>query len=939
MTVGRLACSFGQIVDCRQMARDDVKRFVDAFGGVNEARTFAELATAALPGETRDQGRYVARVHRLKHEAEQLGYRFKSERGVGYRLLARPSARILPAPPDPFFGRDGLIARLVETIGPGKVCTCHGLAGYGKTALALVVANRLDQGGGWPADVTWISFPRDLRDNDALPWVASSVGLAQTRNPVDSIIERYRNSSTLVVLDQADSVRVSCTELVPRLIADCPDVAVLVTGTVPLGIMGELKFAVADLDPGPAADLFVEHARKLGIDPPTTERRVRLVEQICESRGFNARLIELAAGHLRTKGLPQILGRRRLDVGDAEEQSRANFALFDDDCQRVLAAMSVLRSPFALDDPTAAIVGIPREALEHLADAKLVGTALRRVSAEMTRPRFQLDPFIVGPASKRFAEPDMEAARSQTERELRRCVLTWVEDVPPAGRVGWLSRIDLHYATIVKALDALELQDAARALLQLLPFWQTRGRFADGLLVLEATASRAAGGPLEHHKEALAQIDIARGFLALQLVNRPGSADWFTEGAKAARIVEREDLVALAHFGLALSGGDPRDAHEAAERTDLPAWATADALVFRGWTAYASADYKGAEVEFEAAALYAHNRKEQRSEASARLGQAWVARRCCRLGEAEKWAEKAKHLAGGLGDHGLVANVLNTEAEFARCRNGPDDLAKAEALLREGEAAARRAAVPWIVGRLQGSLGEVLRMQATTRAELHEAREYLADSLVTAERWNAGSDQGWRYFGLSIIASSLGDLHGARAALDEALRIVEPGRRSDGVDGIEVVGRRDPWQAARCHQRLARLDLSEDQKSLEAVRTLLDAARGQLRFEALDDLTWTLQDLEVACVGHEEWSLAARLHGARLGVLEVIAFGMRSPETHAASLDPYAKLIRRGRERSRDSLPTWDSEVATERTLLAERSEIRHRVIDLLEHVERRLLR
>lgn len=165
--------------------------------------------------------------------------------------------------------------------------------------------------------------------------------------------------------------------------------------------------------------------------------------------------------------------------------------------------------------------------------------------------------------------------------------------------------------------------------------------------------------------------------------------------------------------------------------------------------------------------------------------------------------------------------------------------------------------------------------------------------MASAEQWTAEAH---------ALAVQLGDaslqanvINTQRAQLRKGLALV------DGRDGRPS----DRWQAARFRQRLGRLDV-EDSPS-KAIVALTEVAKTQLELGTLDDLAWSLQDLEVAPTKLGELERSATLYGARTQLVAEIGFGMTDPGSHDKSLDRYAWTIRVAKEQSMQALgERWD---------------------------------
>ncbi|WP_328611040.1 tetratricopeptide repeat protein [Amycolatopsis sp. NBC_00345] len=218
------------------------------------------------------------------------------------------TARMLPAQPRSFTGREDQIRQLLrdvtpdhrgtDDVSPSGICAIDGMAGIGKTALALHVAHRVaDQfpDGQFFLDLqahTPGQVPLD-RD-DALSLLLTAAGVDPSAIPVDlaarSALWRdiTAKKAVLIVLDNAadhDHVR--------PLLPDSPRSLILITSRRRLeAIQDTESLSLAVLPPVEAQDLFVRVSR-------TCEERPELVEALTELCGRLPLAITLLAGRLR----------------------------------------------------------------------------------------------------------------------------------------------------------------------------------------------------------------------------------------------------------------------------------------------------------------------------------------------------------------------------------------------------------------------------------------------------------------------------------------------------------------------------------------------------------------------------------------------------------------------------------------------------------------
>ena len=226
---------------------------------------------------------------------------------AAWRALA-PSDEI-PVLLDPFFGRFVELERIASLLTRERLVTLTGLAGVGKTRLALEALrtplSRFDR-------VAFIPLAGASADGDVAPITLARLGGDSRGDLGRSLSAALRGSRPLVILDSAEHVRGGTIELVRRLL-ELESATVVVTSQVPLGLPGEHLVIVEPLPASDALALLVERAERAGaqVDPSD-----RVLTDICARLDGLPLAIELAAPKLRTLDAGALL--RRLSESDAD---------------------------------------------------------------------------------------------------------------------------------------------------------------------------------------------------------------------------------------------------------------------------------------------------------------------------------------------------------------------------------------------------------------------------------------------------------------------------------------------------------------------------------------------------------------------------------------------------------------------------------------------
>ncbi|MGK5550627.1 tetratricopeptide repeat protein [Actinomadura kijaniata] len=247
------------------------------------------------------------------------------------RVDALTALRSLPADPVPFTGRDVEIERLTRQGGPA-VRVIDGMAGVGKTALAVHAAHRLAD--RYPDGQVFLNLHGHSRDRaamtagEALAELLLTLGVAARRIPpgADARGRLWRSllaeGRFLLVLDDAAS-----SEQVRPLLPGAGTNVVLVTSRRRLGgLQGAASLSLGLLPDVAAADLFARLVSRPGLDGRDGD--VGRMVALC---GRLPLAVRLAAGRLRHRPawspadliVEMVSARDRLSAIKAEDESLA----------------------------------------------------------------------------------------------------------------------------------------------------------------------------------------------------------------------------------------------------------------------------------------------------------------------------------------------------------------------------------------------------------------------------------------------------------------------------------------------------------------------------------------------------------------------------------------------------------------------------------------
>lgn len=255
---------------------------------------------------------------------------------------------------DPFIGRSREVVAVRELVRTNRLVTLCGLAGVGKTRLALAAIGGLAKAF---ERVLFIGLAGTDRDEDVASVVLARIGGRPTRDDaLASLSATLRGSRSLLVVDSAEHVRGGVTALVDALLASAGP-ALLVTSQIPLSIRHERLMIVEPLPAPEALQLLVDRAQRAGAVNLTAREPLTA---ICERLDRLPLAIELAAPKLRTLTASTLLERLGGDLTLLTADPRQhryptlraalewNYAQLGGDEQRALRALSTFAGSWPL---------------------------------------------------------------------------------------------------------------------------------------------------------------------------------------------------------------------------------------------------------------------------------------------------------------------------------------------------------------------------------------------------------------------------------------------------------------------------------------------------------------------------------------------------------------------------------------------------------------
>jgi predicted ATPase/DNA-binding CsgD family transcriptional regulator len=216
-----------------------------------------------------------------------------------------------------FVGRRHELAAIATMLKSARLVTVTGMAGVGKTRVALRAA--ADNSRRFTDGVCFAELG-GLRDLELVPHtVAACLGLPEqdTRSVADAVVHYLSGRQVLLVLDTCEHVIGGCVPLVGALLREAPEVTVLATSRQPLDLLGEHVFPLPPLPvpelgtaagDGDAVELFAQRAATAVPGFTVSDANRGDVVRLCQGLDGIPLAIELAAVQLRDTPVQALSG-------------------------------------------------------------------------------------------------------------------------------------------------------------------------------------------------------------------------------------------------------------------------------------------------------------------------------------------------------------------------------------------------------------------------------------------------------------------------------------------------------------------------------------------------------------------------------------------------------------------------------------------------------
>lgn len=844
-------------------AYQHARRVLDEEVGLAPCRELQDLEEAIL--------RQDPALHRAPSASDRTG-------GTeGPRHMQEADPQPLPRSLTRFVGREAVRAELATVLSTSRLVTLTGMAGVGKTRLALEMASGLAQNVE-AREVRLVELAGVSDPALVVPAVAAAVVVGRRDRDfadVEMLIGAVGRRELLVLLDNCEHLRDACAEVAMTLLTRCPNVQILATSQAVLGVPGEATWQLPPLSLPPphvvdaspedllaaeSVQLFCDRAGLVRPGFALSKDNCDAVATICRRLDGVPLAIELAAAavamlsvweisallddrfNLLTTDSHWVAGRHRTLLAAVDWSHN----LLSNREQVLLRRLAVFAGGATLGSVEEVCAG------QGLAASEIFGLASGLVAKSLVvadtggrEARYRLLETVRAYAADRLLEAGEHAVAA--ECHARWCVGLAERAEPEltaADQRAWHERLEADHDNARAALDwalAERRQDLALRLSGALTlFWSHRGHHREGREWLERCLMVGAASPAPLRAKALWGV----GQMCVMLNEHQAGALAAAESLDLWRSCgntggQARALLVLGHSGESHGGLTAlqalgESARLAREAGDL--WCLAKSLVTSGWAQLNRGELCLARPFFNEAVGAARQAGDEPVLTPVLMGLGYVALHSGDYRTAGSVLAEALALARR-GNQ--VEETLVTLRQLAALAKGSGDSGSARSLLGEALGLARRMK-PSQMPHCLCDLGH----QALWDGDTVEAETCLAQARVMIQA-EGGT--------LSPVDVGLAEIHLARGDLATATALLENAFAQARAKG-NVVG------VADVVSRLG--DLARAEGDLEEATSRHRWALGQrFRIENLPGAVCSLESLASLAVVRDEPHLAARLFG------------------------------------------------------------------------------
>lgn len=291
----------------------------------------SEIFASIWPGQVVEDNNLTVQIAALRRSLGSAaiatitgrGYRFVAQTAQEDVGPAKQAAGNLPLRTPAVYGRERELAELLQAHDAQPCVTLCGLAGVGKTTLAIWAAQQMAARRSYAQGVWQIELANVLDPNRLVQAICEAIGLEVNPRdlPLSQCLAQLRHREILLLLDNCEHLADAVASFVDALIKAARRVHVLATSQEPLRLQGERIIRLNPLAVPPTPDvvdateygavrMLLERVRAAmgGSFEPSAQDLVDMVE-ICRQLDGVPLALEFAAARVPVLGLGGVRSR------------------------------------------------------------------------------------------------------------------------------------------------------------------------------------------------------------------------------------------------------------------------------------------------------------------------------------------------------------------------------------------------------------------------------------------------------------------------------------------------------------------------------------------------------------------------------------------------------------------------------------------------------
>jgi predicted ATPase/DNA-binding CsgD family transcriptional regulator len=767
-----------------------------------------------------------------------------------------------------FVGRHEEMAAVAKLLRSARLVTLIGVAGVGKTRLAMEVARTA--AGPHLDGVRLVQLAPVADPTLVAAAVAATLSVQEQpgRCMVETLIGYLSARRLLLVLDNCEHVIGGAAGLAEALLGACPELRVLATSREPLGIAGEATWPVPPLSVPPASNgwaadglasyeavrLFVDRASATEPSFALTSATAPSVAEICRRLDGIPLAIELAAARVGVLPPAEIAARlddrfRLLTAGSRTAAARHqslqaalewSYDLLCDPERVLLARLSVFAGSFTLQaaEDVCAFDDIRPDQAFHLL-ASLVAKSLVVADTSGNQARYKLLETIRHYGADRLAGGGEAQALGDRHAAYYTRLAEQAEPELTGPHQGvWIERLDAEHANFQAALEwrltcgqpALVATGEASTVCELSSliadrsgtaaeqglrlsgalalFWSVRRYLSEGRAWLDRALAADPDASLSLRAKALWALGglaaLADDFGTAMGAGKESLALYQELGDSGGMARALQVVGACTLLEDPVKGRPLLRESVAMARQADDRWCLTGSLGMFGLIESIRGDLAAARPALEECLALARDAHDTYNLAVGLLGLGRVALEAGDQTAAEAMLSESVAVGRRLDHPQWASQALILLGELARTQG---KYTGAQTVLEEGLALSRESGSPWTVAAAVRAQGRLARAEG----DLNTASRLFAEALTVAQTAGSRRIAAGVLLDLSELSQALGDLDVARARTDKALALA----RDQGADHLvaQALYRRgqlarlqgDRYQAETQHHEALRL--------------------------------------------------------------------------------------------------------------------------------------